>query len=673
MPAVTRRFALLLVVGACFWPRSYSGPVDPRAPEALTIEPAQPAAPAPCTLPPPPPIEDERWRPSLMGAVGLAGMRGDPRLTVDETATVTWSADAGKLAVVDKKAVAIWRARDGALLDLVPYRAGATSVASSAWSEDGGRIAIAGPPLSGAAGPLHGRGATVRVTATHDAIELVDPSGTARRLCAYDQESALALVDGGARLLVAHPGKLEVYDLPTGTRVREVALPGTEMVVLSPDGRRVAGWTLPRVELLGERAGEPAAPARPVPEGFLAVWDVATGKQLWLDPKRCCDAWDFSADGQWLVPPWHRLGSELVAAATGHVVTFPGRVLSISPDSKLVVAGMRDGLELWSTAGKPVLAPAHGAVVLARGPGGAVVEQLPSPQPLSTGIIIDLGAGPAVLAAGGQCTSLFADRKMSDEHAVAFSPDGSRLYLARWSAAGTDLAVVSVGDRKTLHAMHIPGGHRVVIAPALARFVVEVAGGVRIVDAVTGREVASAPAPRVAYSPGPGLVWDIRDPNGQRTSRFGDLVATADGAHLVGWTDLRGEVVTIWDLREVGRTIDLPVSGTLSALAVSASGEHIAAADREGRVTGWTGPAHAIRTLPGSHAWGRALAFSPDSALLASASDDGTITVIDMRSGSAIGRATLVADRPVRVTWGDTHTLVVDSARHLVFELTVRP
>ena len=126
------------------------------------------------------------------------------------------------------------------------------------------------------------------------------------------------------------------------------------------------------------------------------------------------------------------------------------------------------------------------------------------------------------------------------------------------SAAGTDAAVVRVADGQPLHAIRAPGARRVVVAPALARFVFEVEAGVRIVDATTGREVASAPAPRVTYSRGPGLVWDVRDPDGERTSQFSELIAAPDGTHLVGATELRGDVVTLWDLRDVTRTIDLP-------------------------------------------------------------------------------------------------------------------
>ena len=666
-----RRLALTIVLGACFWPTSYSGPVDPRSPAPLAIEPAPPAAATPCAVKPPPRLADPRWRPALTGPVRLLDMRGDPRLSIDESATVTWSTDASRLAVVDKKAVLVWRARDGALLDLVPYDAAAVTVGSSAWADDGGRIALEPPRPRGLAGPLQGRGARVRVTADHHAIELVGPSGAARRLCAYDELSSLALVDGGARLVVAHPGVLEVYELPAGTRVREVPLPGSEMVELSADGRRVAGWTLARAVLLGRRAGAPVSPPRPLPTPFLAVWDVATGAQLWRDPTRCCDRWELSRDGRWLVPAWGRLGSEIIAAATGHVVTFPGPVLSVSPDGKLAAIGTRDGLELWTTAGRPAVAPAHGVAVLARGPGGAVVEQLADPQPLSPGIVVDLGAGASVLAVGARCTTVFAARRTRDAHAFAFSADGSQLYAARWSTAGTDAAVVRTGDGQRLHAIRAPGEHRVVLAPALARFVVEVGAGVRIVDATNGRELASAPAPRVTYSRGPGQVWDVRDPDGERTSHFGALVAAPDGAHLAGTTELRGEVVTLWDLHDVRRTIDLPVHGITSALAVSADGTQLAAGDRDGRVTVWTGPGHTERSLPASPGWVRSLAFSPDSTRLAAARDDGSVTILDLTTGSAIGGATLVADRPLLVTWLDAHTLVVDSARHLVFELAI--
>jgi hypothetical protein len=47
------------------------------------------------------------------------------------------------------------------------------------------------------------------------------------------------------------------------------------------------------------------------------------------------------------------------------------------------------------------------------------------------------------------------------------------------------------------------------------------------------------------------------------------------------------------------------------------------------------------------------------------------VTIIDMSDGSAAGSATLVADRPMLLTWVDAHTLIVDSARHLVVKLAI--
>jgi WD40 repeat protein len=701
--------AVLVAMVACSWPRSYSGPHDPRVPGALAIETAQPAALPPCTATPRPVIGDARWKPTVSGGVAVVELRGEPRLTLDEYAVAAWSPDSAELAVADRKAVAVWSARDGALIDLVPYGAAEVTVGSVAWSRDGHSIAMSGSQKHGGkdvpiqllfergaglhvidpTGPdrgghgavatrvlsraerFAGRGVTVRISAKRDAIELVDGSGAARTISAYDPESAFEVVDAGGRLEIARPGKLSVFDLPAGTLVREVPLPGAEMVALSSDGRRVAGWTLARGVFLGERAGAPPAPPTPIPQPFLAMWDVESGSQLWRDTSRCCDSWVFSEDGQWLAPTWGRLGSELIATATGHVVTYPGRVLSVSPDGKLAAISTRDGLELWTTAGKPAVAPVRAPVVVARGANGAVAELLARTQTLAPGILIDLGTGASALEVGGRCTTVFDPRRTSDGHEFAFSGDGSQLYAARWSDAGTDASVVRVADGTSLHAIHAPGNHRVIASPALARFVFEVAAGVRIIDAPTGRELASAPAPRVGYSRGPGQVWDVRDPDGERISHFGSLVVDPDGRHLVGATDLRGEAVTIWDLQDVRGTIDLPVRGLISALAMSADGAHIATGERDGHVSGWSSARHLARTLPHSRGWIRSLAFSPNSKLLATGSDDGSVRIIDMTDGSARGDAILVADRPLLLTWLDDHTLVIDSARRLVITLTV--
>jgi WD40 repeat protein len=664
-----------------------------------------------CAIKAPPIVGDARWKPAITGAIRAVQVRGEPRLSVDDHSMLAWSPDGAMIAVADRKAIGIWRARDGALLDLLPYGERDALVARIVWSRDGRWIAATASSPGGngeapvtllvdraaadaavlhvldsaaidrggyratatrvlAPPPLAGRGVTVRVTAKHDAVELVDASGAARRLSSYDDQSALALVDGGARLEIARPGELTIYALPAGTVVRKLPLSDTDVVMLSPDGRRVAGWTLSRVRFSGGIEAEPPPP-QPRPLTFLAMWDVASGALLWNDTTRCCETWDFSADGQWLVPPWHRLGSEAIATATGRVVTFPGRLMSVSPDGVHAVIGTRDGLELWTTAGKPALALAHSELVLARGPGGAVVAELAAVRPLGRGILTYLGTGAIVLAVGDRCTTLFPDQETRGDHAFAFSPDGSQLYTARWSAAGTDAAIVRVEDGVPVHAIRAHEGHYVIPAPALGRFVFAVRGGARVVDATTGREVASAPSPRVTYSRGSGLVWDVRDPDGERTSRFGALVAYADGVRLAGATQLREEVITLWDLEDVLRTVDLPVSGVNSALAVSPDGAHVVAGDRDGRVVAFTGPAHTSRDLPPSRGWIRALAFSPDSKLLAIGSDDGTIQLLDIATGSSVGTATLVADRPLLLTWVDAHTLVVDSSRRLAFELTL--
>jgi len=723
LQAPMHRIAIIAFVlaGCHLLRRGYEGPVAPRVPGPLALE-VDPAADAtPCHASAPSVVGDPRWKPRASGALAVVDVRGEPRLTFDRFAAAAWSHDGTLFATADRDAVALWRSRDGALADLLEYPGGALSVSSVAVSASGRWIAVDGTHGDGGGGAvtivfdrdraavvrvrtlerslgalafigdtavLHGttedldvarwtvtpwRGVATRgvfVSQRGGAIELVDAATAKVHRLPFDSLSSMAITEGGTRIAVARPGALVIYALPEGTVVRDVPLPGSEHVVISPDGRRVAGWTLARVVLLGERTGarpQPPRPVAPQPKAFLAMWDVASGRELWRDSTRCCERWEFTDDGEWLQPGFGRLGSELVRASSGQVVAFPGRLLPASPRGTLVPLISGDGFELWSTGGVRKIAPPHAGEVVARSVNGATVVHRAAPSPLGRGISIELGHGPEVLVVGERCTITFPHG--GSEDLFAFSPDGAELYGAHPARGTTAVGLWSVGDGRLVHAMHSNTQHRVSPMPARGRFAFDVDAGVRIVDARTGREVTAAPAPRVRYSDGPGLVWDVRDPDGERTSTFGLLTATPDGRYLIGSTSLREAVVTIWDLVDPRRTLDLPVPGIVSALAVSADGKRIAAGNRAGRIAVWTRPDPVARPASNANGWVRSLAFSPDGTWLAAGSDDGVVRVTE--AGGTLGTLALVADRPQRLTWLDDHTLVIDTARHLVVTTTI--
>ncbi len=722
-----RRIAIAaLVTGGCrLLPHGYQGPVAPRVPGALTIQPVSAGVAGSCTASTPNPIRDPRWKPRTEGELELVDVRGEPRLTVDRSAIPAWSRDGAFLATADRTAVTVWRANDGALADVLTYPAGPLSVTSIAISPDRRWIVVDGThetssskgitiaferrgagfhprtldrslgtlsfggdtsKVRGTAGDLDlvmwkvsppsgtaVRGGSVRRSKDGHAIERVDSSGQVRRLTEIDPLSDWTVTNGGARVVVARPGKVEIYAMPEGTLVHHFALPGTEHVTISRDGRRVAGWTLARVRLLGTKAGERPPPPRPVPaqpQPFLAVWDVASERQLWRDNGRCCERWTFSDDGDWLEPPLGRLGSELVHAPSGRIVTFPGRVLPVSPRGGRVPVLNGDGIELWSTTGVRKIAPPRTGTVVARGSTGAFVVHRAKASALGHGIETELGQGADELVAGPQCSVVFP--RGGDDDRFAFSPDGTELYAVHPTHDATEVGLWDTSKGQRIHALRATAHHQITPMPTVGRFAFEVEAGVRIVDARTGRELAAAPAPRVTYSDGPGLVWDVRDPDGERTSTLGFVSASPDGRELIGSTTLQGEVVTIWKLANPDATIDLPVPDTISALAISPRGTVIAAGTRDGRTVVWARPGRDSRTVARAGGWTRTLAFSSDGALLATGSDDGIVRVVSPK-GAPIGTLALVADRPMQLTWSDPHTLVIDTARHLVVTVRVRP
>lgn len=697
--------------------------IHPKWVEAVAGEQAAPGAPAEaCAAEERPPTVDARWRPAVAGALRLEELRGDPRLTVVGPAPSAWSADSSMFAIAEDLALVVWRVGDGELVSIDRYIGrDPFDPADVAWSPDGRWIAISGvrkragkdvgvtlvldrhgaamrevepglgpPEFSADSATLRGyqqevelasmkrraivpgtpgRGVVVRVKGMNQSseVELVDPGSGAvvRAIPVPSPLVAMRVLDGGAVLAIAAKGALELRELPGGNLVRTVPLPGAEMAEIAPDGRRVAGWTLARVSL-----EEVSAPKPPEPAPFLAVWDVATGRQLWRDPKRCCRRWVFTADGALMQHAPGSLHDELLRADTGEATKLSGYLGRISPDGKHVAVGELGGYAFWSTDGKTRLSgPARTGGVVARSPTGARVTETPAGT-----LLIAPAPTPAPTSAPApapSCTRLLP--APGDGDSFTFTSDGATVHGIHAAGAGTGdtrISTWSAADGRPRTSLRVPGRHQIAVIAGLARAAVVVEGGVQLFDLTIGRELRRVEAPRVDYSaPVRGQVWDIRDLDGDRPGQIGgSLTTTDDGRYLAGATHLGTSVATIWDLVEPRRVVDLPVRGIISTTAIERGGRFVAAGTREGRLYLWARPTHAPVHLAAEHEGRvRRLAFSPDGTRLATGADDGTVLVIDTATGAVAGAVQLTADRPALLSWSrDGSLLTIDTERRLV-------
>jgi WD40 repeat protein len=192
---------------------------------------------------------------------------------------------------------------------------------------------------------------------------------------------SLAFHPDNTRLAVgyfnAHP--VSVYDVSTGALLTELPVGGVsdQIVAWHPDGERlaVAGgdpriqiWNVPAkrqvASLEGHAQRVTSLMFHPKGEilashgwdGHLLLWHPSTGRHLM--PLTAVRAQHFSPDGRWLGVAWEGDRADLLEVTpTREYRTFVSSVgaakgrygyyADISPDSRLLVAGMDEGARLW--------------------------------------------------------------------------------------------------------------------------------------------------------------------------------------------------------------------------------------------------------------------------------------------------------------------------------------
>jgi len=146
----------------------------------------------------------------------------------------------------------------------------------------------------------------------------------------------LAFCPDGKTVAVRQGGKIHIWDIANGTKIREIAAPYVGTVVFSPDGRTIAaGYCIKNRN-----------------EHWVGTWETTTGKQIRrLDASPYPRSVAFTPDGRRLVAGCEGETVHVWDVRTGKRVrdirTAKGLGLSVSPDSKRVAKGDSPTSSIW--------------------------------------------------------------------------------------------------------------------------------------------------------------------------------------------------------------------------------------------------------------------------------------------------------------------------------------
>lgn len=518
--------------------------------------------------------------------------------------SVAWSPDGTTLASggIDGT-VRLWDAATGtATAVLEGHEQFVTSVL---WSPDGRRLASAG----------YGEGE----------VRLWNPA-TGALLDVYNVPSfEAAWSPDGTRIASASMQRIHVWEADTGTLVAEMAdVEGqVHSLAWSPDGTRLTAG----MGFLGNRG--------------VQLWDAATGEKLAELPGHRSSVWStaWSPDGSRLasassdrtVRVWDAATLTELAVLEGHT----GLVLNLawSPDGGQIASSAIDGtVRLWDSSSytQQVVFDGHYSAVatLAWSPDGTRVVVGHSD---GTARIWDTLTGEVLLVYRGHIVPPEELDSVREEGvlAAAWSPDGARV------ATGSRRGTLHVWDAATAELLDTFQRNP---PPSFGGFFRSVAwspDGMRLAAVETGLEVI------IDVARGTGRAFkDAR--------HLAESVAwSPDGARVV--VAYMGGHAYVWDMTEEKPIIALPDHGDeLTSAAWSPDGSRVAVGVKDGTVWVWDvanlvaaaedelARGTTLFTLLGHTEAVDSVAWSPDGALLASASDDLTVRVWDAAGGAAV-------------------------------------
>jgi WD40 repeat protein len=609
---------------------------------------------------------------------------------------VAFLGDGQSVVSLDDREMSVWKLPDGELRFRRAQESAATPFASVRGTADGRVVALAAGAQVGVVNPQ--RPAEIRWIGR-----------------AAANVSALAISADGQWAATGSSGEVTVWDVAQGSVKRRLAVDSNRIVAmaLSPDGRRLAtsgargsftqlwsledGKELRRWESFARSVafspdGRTLAGSMEtvVPRGSrtsLKLYDTATGEERW-DFGGYYEQVVYSPDGR-LLASGALQHAILLDAATGREIRrmrYGGGLhvnrLAFSPDGTVLATGGDDSrIRLWSTADGKRLDKGQGhdgpAQVVAFSPDGRLIASggadgavnlwsWPEGRLAQTFEGIGTNWGVKSLQFSGDSTRLAASANGSSGYTVWDVRTGAQ--LSQFGSEGPSSAVgvmVFLPDRDHLLTSRTNGS---ISSGALVVWDVTTGAQTRVIGKVEARVTHMA-----LVADGRQVVWvgeKMSPPSSEigildmATGRSVRTLAQVNG-YLSGnplliapdgsWLTIGGRA---WET-ETGKVIPGGANQTRDAV-VSADGRLIYRVENDGihiweRLLG-----RDIHTLQGTALRVEGLAASPDSRVLAAATRDGSIVILDVESGQIDGfpsapRTVMDFEGLFRIMGGEDH------------------
>jgi WD40 repeat protein len=387
--------------------------------------------------------------------------------------------------------------------------------------------------------------------------------------------------------------------------------------------------------------------------GVLRRWNPATGRPQETHFLSDLETlWAFGGDARLLASASDDLS--LWDVATGQMLTSVAQpswvtAITINADSSLLATGHDDGIvRLWDIGSRRLLRELQAHEL----PLGALAFSADGQRLAAAGE--DRSISIWDVASGGRLGML--QGHTDHIQALAWHPDGHLLVSAAWdrTARVWDTATFeplillnSHADQVTALAYSPDGNWLASADSAQAIHVWDPKAG-KDLRILTGHEdevrcLAFSGDGQLLASGGNDRVIRLWDPHeGQLVSDRGrpvlprtHLVLSPDGGRLA--STCGGASLRVWDTA-TGQAVAFPAAeNQVQVLAGSPDGQWLAIGGEDNRVSLWNAAGQLLKVLEGQAGRVAALAFSPDSRVLASASAaDGTVWLWDVTTGEPI-------------------------------------